>query len=241
MIKHGPGNRAIIKRMNFPLNGLELYLPLGYPELSGSTITSKDLNAISCTVTGATHTPPTHRIFDGTDDYIDLGDVAALELEDWTIALWVQMSAVGAWQTIFSLQHQSAGAHGECGTNLRFSNTNTLQALVYVGTNSGKSAASVVTFSQDTWYFVMATKVGTALDVYRNGGASLKNTVLSTATMDYTTDVSKKTVFGATWSSASSSYGADFTGFQGEGWVYNRGLSVAEGARIYRMTKWRYV
>ena len=66
------------KRMNFPLDSLELYLPLGHPELSGSPIVSKDLNAHSCTVIGAVHVPPTHRAVDATDDKITVPDAASI-------------------------------------------------------------------------------------------------------------------------------------------------------------------
>jgi len=76
------------KRMNFPLDGLQLYVPLGHPELSGSTIVSKDLNAHSCAVVGAVHNPPLSRFFDGVDDNIKVAYNAAMDSADGTVEIW---------------------------------------------------------------------------------------------------------------------------------------------------------
>ena len=75
-------------RMNFPIDSLILYIPFGHPELNGSPFTSKDLNAFTCTVTGATHVPPTHRLFAGDDDVafavsVGKGSCCWREEEEW--------------------------------------------------------------------------------------------------------------------------------------------------------------
>lgn len=79
------------KQMNFSIDRLQLYLPLWHPELSGTTIISKDLNAHSCTVTGAIHNPPTHRFFDGNDDKIVVPNHASLAgMTSFTVEVWMK-------------------------------------------------------------------------------------------------------------------------------------------------------
>ena len=85
------------KRMNFPIDSLELYLPLWHPELSGSPIISKDLNAISSTVTGATH-GITGRTFDALDDVIVVDASSAYEdlfVGGGTAVFWINPASDG--------------------------------------------------------------------------------------------------------------------------------------------------
>lgn len=87
-----------LKRMNFPIDGLELYLPLGHPELSGSPIISKDLNAHSCTVVGAVHNPPTDRDFDSLDDIITIPSHVSIDnIFDGggTVMAWINPASDG--------------------------------------------------------------------------------------------------------------------------------------------------
>jgi hypothetical protein len=59
---------------------LVLYLPFADHDMAGSTIISKDLNAHSCTVTGATWGSQ-GRSFDSTyDDFISVPDSPSLNL-----------------------------------------------------------------------------------------------------------------------------------------------------------------
>ncbi|KKL23084.1 hypothetical protein LCGC14_2428930, partial [marine sediment metagenome] len=78
------------KRMNFPIDGLELYLPLWHPELSGSPITAKIPlgGGIAGTVTGALHVPPTHRFFDGVYDKNPNLDGSARIIEEIPMAVF---------------------------------------------------------------------------------------------------------------------------------------------------------
>lgn len=86
------------ERANFPLSGLELYLPLWHPELSGATIVSKDLNAHSCTVVGALWST-TGRWFDKIDDIIVVPDHTAIQnifdSSGGTIVAWINPASVG--------------------------------------------------------------------------------------------------------------------------------------------------
>lgn len=70
-------------KRNFPLNGLALYLPLWHPELTGSTIISKDLNAHSCVVAGAIWGVD-GRTFE-TADEIETADLGLTDADDYSI------------------------------------------------------------------------------------------------------------------------------------------------------------
>lgn len=84
-------------RLNFPINGLVLYAPLWHPELNTSPFISKDLNAHSCTVTGATWGIQ-GRTFDGSDDSITVpaaASIANIFDSGGTLEAWINPSSDG--------------------------------------------------------------------------------------------------------------------------------------------------
>ena len=214
------------KRMNFPLDSPELYLPLWHPELSGSPIISKDLNAVSCTVTGAVHVPPTHRAFDG-DDFINIGTGVNIN----------GTQSFGAWfkygsytNTDILISNTSGGILA--GLALRLLNATTLRITLNINDLYYQLSKTVAV---DTWYFPMITfdLPTTTLVFYLNGGnADTDVTGVSTARSVGNMEIGRRP------NPAGHNYLTD--GAIGEVWFYSPVLTAREVFHIYDATKWRY-
>ncbi len=238
-------------RLNFPLNGLELYLPLGHPELSGSPITAKVPlgGGITGAVTGATHTPPTHRVLDG-DDFFDLSSgISTLVPSAGTLMMWMWSSSAtvgvlfGAGKGGVDQQNYSqfvlAGANftGDyADETLLYSiisgNVEKLRLVLRVGTgtyNDGvKRHIALRCDGVDNAIFVNGVKQSITFGV---GNATTANWFLNPA------DAAEVFIGKRTYSGSP----AYLTGKVGEFWLYSVGLSDLDIAHAYRSTKWRYV
>lgn len=77
---------GLVTRGNFSIDRLALYLPLWHPEMNAATIVSKDLNAVSCTVTEAVWGAQGYT-FDLVNDNINCG--ACFDtVTPFTIEMW---------------------------------------------------------------------------------------------------------------------------------------------------------
>ncbi len=226
------------KRMNFPIDSLKLYLPLGHPELSGSPIISKDLNAHSCTVTGAVHSPPIGRIFDGTDDYIDLGSSITKGLAAVTYLLWIN-------PTDKSGLHELSGDYtNETNASLAFlltdqAGTGTFQFRSNLwGEAAGKQTleSTGTTYAYGVWHLVGITWDGTTHTIYIDGSADGSNTHSDS---QLETTVTENRAIGNYQPSGAGTN--EYQGSVGEVWIYSQALTVREIKHIYFATRWRYV
>jgi len=210
-----------VRRANFPIDGLVLYLPLWHPELTGSPIISKDLNALSCAVTGAVWTS-TGRTFDGSDDTINCGvsDVLNLAAGAHTILLWAKTTTTDEKYLYLRWTYPS-------GYGMAISATQKLQ--IWAGTDPPGWLAGNSTFNDGLWHLVGYSKNGTAVTVWLDGQAD----GTPTGGVGLTNP-------GATAYIASRDGGNCWSGSIGEGWIYNRIVSAVEANHIYSSTKWRY-
>ena len=226
-------------RMNFPLDGLEYYLPLWHPELSGSPITAKIPlgGSVTAAVTGATHVPPTHRSFI-TDDFIDLGNDRFDALTEGTILIWARSPATNS-------------APGILGFDLNADNDRALFQLIdtglyFRGRTGGVERLIVqgdTALANDTWYLCGFSSDTNGNSLSLNGVAeSAPNYTAGTAATDFFFDnMATGTTFyslGRFRASGSYNYGNILIG---EVWIYSRVLSAEEIKHIYLATKWRYV
>ena len=217
-------------RRRFPIDGLVLYLPLGHPELSGSPIISKDLNAHSCTVTGTVHSPPISRDFDG-DDRIALGSSALLQLgtSDFSFEFWVKKAAVGAEQYVI-------GRSQDINNRWYVKIKDTTGVIYLYCTAGGVSNVFVVQSSTDicdnAWHhIVVGGDRGTQGYIYLDGSDDTSATKTCLAN-DADNTGTPYLGFGES---------AYITASIGEYRQYNRLLSAGEVTHIYKATKWRYV
>lgn len=154
-------------RRNFPIDSLALYLPLWHPELSGSTITSKDLNARSCTVTGAVHNPPTHRQFDNIDDKIDCGNIISSGTQ-LIIECWYKSAPNSTNQSLVETRN-STGGNG---------------VVLYIDSNGkvnlystdGGGIVTTITVDDSTWHHLLSTTDGTSHEIFVDGVSKASGT-----------------------------------------------------------------
>lgn len=210
------------KRMNFPINGLVLYLPLWHPELNGSTIVSKDLNAHSCTVTGATW-GTLGRTFNGSSHFIDCGKAASLDITgDITILCWVNRNDV------------EAGMFPVC----KAGGSTTYQYALYIATgrtlffaygNNQWLTASTILVTASAWQMIGISLTAASGFYFINA-----TTEVSGGATPVSQD--KKLSIGRRGETDDLYFG----GLIGEVLIYNRALTPYEIKSIYLATKWRY-
>jgi hypothetical protein len=216
-----------IARRKFPINGLVFYAPLWHPELNTSPFISKDLNAHSCTVTGATWGIQ-GRTFDGAGNNINCGDNIALDLTtNITVLTWVYLTGnLGGFYTSASRDDAASARNW----TLQIDDSNrVLWRPVQDGT--GKSAYGANnSISQNTWYLMGGSCDGTTSKAWLNG--AVQGTTAACTSID-NDDVS---LYIGLRSGGSS----PFAGVIGEVWIYNIALTQAGHTQIYQSTKWRY-
>ncbi len=163
--------------------------------------------------------------FDGDDDYIDIGDVAALEIDTFTISTWAKRAGIDDQDTFLSMQYQSAAVPGLCGTTFRFNSDNTL-GLASTISNTFEEVISTPTYtSTSDFYYVVARKTGTTVTLYIDGSL-VKTGTLSSASIDWTTSVTKHTVIGARWNGRASAWVGEFEGILDEVRISNSARSA---------------
>ena len=224
-------------RMNFPLDGLALYIPLWHPELSGSPITAKIPlgGGITGTVEGAIHVPPTHRSFDG-DDYISLGTPSSLVnlgTSSFTFIVWAKS---GDTNTSILL------GGGESGVNPNAILGMYASGRVIIGLEaddgSGKdSTDDGDTFNDNAWH-IIAGVVNRTTDV-----ATRFKDAVATGTADSISGVNGAITLGTDFGLGAWGDGTSlpFTGNIGEGWFYLNAMDIRDLEHIKRATQWRYV
>ena len=214
---------------------LALYLPLWHPDLIGSPIISKDLNAHSCTVVGATWGLQ-GRTFAGGDDYISVPNHAALNFGtgDFSVGIWFKTSYVAANTVLIGKTAKAGFAAGFPGWNLILLSPG-IQFLVCDGTEY--VTPSYATDHRDgLWHFLLATWVAATevASLSVDGAAFTTGTTPNIDSIDNTSSLELGRSLG---DGTPTSF---FTGAQGEAWAWNRALSLGEGQQIRNATRWRY-
>ncbi len=120
-------------------------------------------------------------LLDGTDDYIYSADSDDFYLGtgNFTIDMWIRVTAVSGLQCVFS---QSTDANNYVmfyvdGANMTFYAMVSGSAIAYYGFSTG--------FSINTWYHVALVRNGTDLKLYKNGTAVTRtiNVAISTSSI----------------------------------------------------------
>ena len=122
----------------------------------------------------------------------DIGDVSALELEDFDVSFTSTRGTVGAIRAQFSMQ-SSAMSGQQCGAWLRWGAANKMEAYIVTGTNTMTLISSAAFTDTGIPANVRLTKNGTDVNLYVDG--VVVNGTLPSATMDYTSSA-KRTNLG---------------------------------------------
>ncbi len=225
-------------RMNFPLYGLEYYLPLWHSELSGSPITAKIPlgGGVTAAVTGATHNPPRNRYF-VTDDFIDLGNDRFDALSAGTILMWVNFPASGALR-IFGFD-----VDGNNRAFLTKSGGNKLASNMRTGATQRLSFTGDTTLNIDTDYLLCFANGTDGNRFSINGVAETGSYSAGNAATDFFFDnmATGTTLYSlgrAMVAGGSFEYGNVYIS---DLWIYNRKLDILEDKQIYESTRWRSV
>ncbi len=216
-------------RRRFPLNGLVLFIPLWHPELTGSPFLSKDLNAFSCAVTGATW-GTTGRTFDGINDYIATGAFTALDFgaSDWTALVWAKITGTGVVDGEQTLFAKTGATWATPGKQLKWVEATTKFAFGAWGIGD---YAFNTAFPINIWHLVGVTFNDTTnltsffVDAVADGSATVALTAdnaTHTLRIGFSGDI------------------LPMKGIIGEVFLYNRALTVTEIQHILLATKWRY-
>lgn len=229
-------------RMNFPIDNLELFLPLGHPELSGSPFTSKDLNAHLCTVAGATHVPPTHRAFDGNNQKITIPHAASLNFErtdSFSFSFWMKMPASAVDMAFID---KTEAAPGYKGYEVFQISTNGKVAFLLdndIGGNNYLYVFSTLAVDDNVWHHIGITYPGdsTAASVKFIIDGVLDTTEVASDTLSLTTQNTRDMTLGIRRQIST----LDYIGNLGEVWIWSKELSLVELQHNRRATKWRYV
>lgn len=135
---------------------------------------------------------------DGVDELINIGDVAAFELDTFTITARAKRIGLGTRQAIYANQQQIASASDACGCFLEFSADNKISIFFYIAGAYESFATTLAYASTSSEYAIAVKKTGTAITLYVDGVIAGTGTTTS-ATIDYTTTSSKKTAIAAWW------------------------------------------
>ncbi len=210
---------------------------------SGTTWTNLIGNGYNGVLTNGptfTATSPTYFNFDGTDDYVNIADAAALRpgvggTNGVTAIIWAYVSSYAAFEGLISKQY---GAGSYDGFSLVFNTTNRLRLQMNGGAvNGGYDSASNNVFSLNTWtMFTCIPRFG--------GGATYPSKVYvnSTEVISVSNAESSIPVNTAPIRLASGiQEGTPYPACRiGAFYYYNRALSAAEISTIYNATKTRF-
>ncbi len=205
---------------------LALYLPLH--KRDGVSFESEDKHSHLCTVTGALWTAQ-GRSFDGTDDWISLGNPSALDFGGktaFTIEAWVKATAPT------NVANYNIVCLGRLLILYRYKSGGIYATLVDSG-GTQREIGGDLDAANNGWSHVLAQ--------YDGGQYSLwVDAVKSASVWNGVTTLHSPAQSG-------DAIGSDFAGTQffwsgsiGEVRIYNRALIPLEIHRNYRTTKWRY-
>lgn len=206
--------------------GCVLYAPLWRPDLAiatGGTFRTKDRNAHVCTVTGALWTPQ-GRLYDRVDDDIEV----AMTPPNYPISVgvWTKPLVHKVWNMHIAHFHWSnQGGWGFLSGDLG----QMVWSITTVASTANSDVADTINMTVGQWYFFVGTYDGTNQRMYRDGSL-IGTTPLAALALDVSAGVSIGLNNG----------GNTVNGVLGEGFIYNRVLSLPEVVNYHLATRWRY-
>lgn len=215
---------GVYKRSFVRDSTLALYLPLWHPDLSASPFLSKDLNAHSCTVVGATWGLQ-GRTFTGTDDKITIPYNSVLNASPVSVSFWM-------YATAFPADEHHLIAHGTWksrGWDIYIYGSGTLFWEVEA---PGVTATITTDISAltSTWLFFTCVYNARAMTIFMNGASVATGTALFD--MTFATD--------AVWLGTDLSLAMFYAGRLGEVLIESKACTLANHTQRYLATKWRY-
>ncbi len=195
-----------------------------WTDLSGNNNNGVLMNGVSYS-----NTDGGSLIFDGIDDYVNLGTNTSLDTGDnVTIAAWVKPSVLSGRYVIYSNRNSNQTGSSQLEIGSGDSNFNTAY-LTTPGIFAAKASNNSMIINN--WQYVVYTRIGSLQSIYINGVNATKNVVDAT----FFNNNSHKTI--GVGSLASPSY---FKGQISTVQVYSRGLSSEEIKQNFNAIAGRY-
>ena len=160
--------------------------------------------------------------FDGSDDYIDLGDAPEFELNDFEIKITSAMRNSGSIQYLLNLQADVSGEDIQ-GLLIRKNSNQSISVLMKTpSSGSFFEMTSSSSYSLGQELKIELNKVGTNVDLIINDIVQATTTSAPT-TIDYSLSSNPKTVIGAGWTGGNILL--EFTGL-----IYD--VSISDGTNV---------
>lgn len=176
--------------------------------------------------------------FDGSGDYINLGNTLQLSLP-MTVSAWVNMSSLpGSYAGIFTTDKTDSGPHSHTGMWLQV-NSSGIVGTSYgsndaCASSSRRSKDGTTSLVTNTWYHVTAVVQGaTNMQIYVNGVDDGGTYTGEGGSIAYTAN---NAAIGRITECTDGS-GRDFPGKIDEVRIYNRALSAEEVQALYKQNK----
>lgn len=160
--------------------------------------------------------------YDGTDDYVDVGDVTDLDgLTDMAFSLWFNLDDVTGTHGIIGKQSASVGP-------IMFSNGTSLVWQVGSGTDRVTVSSAL---AANTWYHVVGNSLNSTLQVFKNG-----------LQVGGTDTVGANTNHAVTLKIGLNNDGGvgRMKGYIDDVRIYNRGLTATEVWALYNESRYGY-
>jgi hypothetical protein len=171
-------------------------------------------------------------VFDGTNDYINLGNPSSLNIVgNFTVSAWVNANVINGganvWYTIFDKGYDGSIAQ----LYFRFT-SGQLQIGSFRESGQATFGTSYTGLSINTWYNVVGQYNGSSWILYVNGAQVAITT---------TTGILQSTApCGIGGAYIQTGYARFFNGKIPQVLVYNRALSSTEISQNFNALKWRY-
>lgn len=209
-------------------NGLVLNLDAGNPSsYSGTGTTWYDISGNG--YIGTLNNGPTYNsanqgsiVFDGTNDYVDFGNILNFGTSDFTIEIWCKKSAGGStYPKVFSKGYYQSG-----GWTLM-----TFGSALYFGWGNPEVLVQY-TFPynlNNVWVHGVVVRSSNTITVYGNGIAGTPANITNNLSSNYNLRIGNNGALDEPWN-----------GNVGVARIYNRALSAAEITQNYDALKYRY-
>jgi hypothetical protein len=168
-------------------------------------------------------------VFDGTNDYIDCGNISTTTVTAVTLDCFVKVGKLNAKQLIFSNYSNSLG------WGIELLNTNVFNFFGFTSSGNASGTVSTTTAAiNDIWHVCGVFAANSRFSIYLNGQL---NNFVSTAYSGLTKNGSVSTYIGE---DPEATQIAPFKGEIYHAKAYNRALSAAEVLQNYNSTKGRF-
>ena len=154
---------------SYVTDGLVLNLDAGnLNSYAGSGATWSDLaqDGNDGTINGATYTSNSYFTFDGSNNYIDLGNVLDFTTSDFSLAAWVNFNSVSDYQVV--LQKGRVGEGTNTGYRIRLENNGQVNFVTNGINDNEVDIQSTTSLSTHTWYYITASRSGSNHKLYLN-------------------------------------------------------------------------